>query len=249
MPVPGRVAAVVPPSHRRMPGWLRLAVVPGVALLVAVGVWVTGAALTQDAAVAKALTGGWLAVAGLAAVVAALRWRGLALPVLAAYVVTAGGLGGFLLVTSSVDRVVSERVTVAAAEPTPSARGGADAADRPAPPSGPRSKPQAPAAPRAVAAGRFTSAAHETGGTATLIDRPDGRRVLTLTGFATDPGPDLRVYLVPGDGHSVSGARDLGRLRGNRGDQEYAVPAAAPTGAVVIWCRAFSVAFGSARLG
>jgi hypothetical protein len=242
MPVSGRVAAVVPPSGRRVPGWLRLAVVPGVALLVAVGVWVTGAALTQDAAVAKALTGGWLVVAGLAAVVAALRWRALAVPVLAAYVVAAGGLGGFLLVTSSVDRVVSERVTVAVAKPTPSARGGAD-------PSAPTVGPMSPASPRAVAAGPFTSAAHETRGTATLIDRPDGRRVLTLTGFATDPGPDLRVYLVPGDGNRVSGARDLGRLRGNKGDQEYAVPAGAPTGAVVIWCRAFSVAFGSARLG
>lgn len=100
-----------------------------------------------------------------------------------------------------------------------------------------------------AAEGRFVDRSHPTSGRAALVERPGGGRVLTLTGFETDPGPDLRVYLVPGDGSSAEGALDIGALKGNKGDQQYAVPPGAPDGAVVIWCRAFSVAFGSARLG
>ena len=82
---------------------------------------------------------------------------------------------------------------------------------------------------------------------------PDGRRFLTLTRFSTSPGPDLRVRLVPAgstDG-GIDGAVDLGGLKGNRGDQQYAIPRGVDTtgSAVVIWCRAFSAPFGSATLG
>jgi hypothetical protein len=44
---------------------------------------------------------------------------------------------------------------------------------------------------------------------------------------------------------------DLGGLKGNIGNQNYAVPRAAPLGrfrAVVIWCQRFSVTFGYAPL-
>lgn len=37
-------------------------------------------------------------------------------------------------------------------------------------------------------------------------------------------------------------------LQGNRGNQQYVVPDGAAAGAVVIWCRAFTVAFGTASL-
>ncbi len=77
----------------------------------------------------------------------------------------------------------------------------------------------------------------------------NGEHRLTLTGFDTDNGPDLRVYLGPeASGDSVDGAMDL---KGNRGDQEYVLPADFnPTdfGQVIIWCRAFSVSFGAATL-
>jgi hypothetical protein len=75
---------------------------------------------------------------------------------------------------------------------------------------------------------------------------------LTLTAFSTSPGPDLRVRLVPGDSFDggADGAIDLGGLKGNRGDQQYVIPANAETAGrtAVIWCRAFSAAFGSAML-
>ena len=82
---------------------------------------------------------------------------------------------------------------------------------------------------------------------------PDGRRFLTLTSFATSPGPDLRVRLVRGDSFDggAVGNVDLGALKGNRGDQQYEIPANAQVGdrTVVIWCRAFSASFGSAHVG
>jgi hypothetical protein len=81
-----------------------------------------------------------------------------------------------------------------------------------------------------------------------LLRRLDGRLVLTLVGFRTAAGPDLRVRIVPVTSRGVGEGKDLGALKGNKGDQQYAVPAGSPTGRVVIWCRAFSVAFGSADL-
>lgn len=115
----------------------------------------------------------------------------------------------------------------------------------------------AAAAPTALARGEFHGVAHETRGTATLYRRPDGSRVLRLTGFATSDGPDVRVYLVAaGDATDAAtvtraGFVELGRLKGNVGDQNYDVPAEVDLEryrAVTIWCRRFSVNFGTAPL-
>jgi hypothetical protein len=96
----------------------------------------------------------------------------------------------------------------------------------------------------------LTSGEHTTTGRATILRLASGRRVLTLD-LSTSPGPDLRVYLAPGDGSDVSDHRDLGGLKGNRGTQQYDVPANVPLArytAVVVYCRAFSAPFGSAAL-
>ena len=210
-----------------------------VAAVVVAGVWVTGGLLTEDATAAMLLTGAWFAVAGLAAFLLA-RWqRRLAIPVLASWLVTSVAVGGFLLWTSTVDQVVDEDVVTAPGTPTASAE----------PTPNPSMTRQDDADPVVLATGDFRDGAHPTEGVATFIQQPDGGRVLTLTRFDTDPGPDLRVYLAQGNGSSVKGAVDLGALKGNKGDQQYDVPRDAPDGAVIIWCRAFSVAFGSARLG
>src|SRR5439155_5530360 len=111
--------------------------------------------------------------------------------------------------------------------------------------------PAAPAGPTLLARGRFRSGAHTTTGLAAVLRQPAGQQVLTLTELDTSPGPDLRVYLARGDGSDVRGALDLGRLKGNKGTQQYVVPStvdASGYGAVVVWCRAFSVAFGAATL-
>lgn len=110
---------------------------------------------------------------------------------------------------------------------------------------------------RELAAGRFHSVAHETHGTATIQDIGGGRRVLRLTEFATSNGPDVRVYLVAAtdasDNATVTkaGFVELGKLKGNEGDQNYDVPDDLDLSqyrAVTIWCRRFSVNFATAPL-
>lgn len=108
-----------------------------------------------------------------------------------------------------------------------------------------------------VATGQFSSVAHETRGTATIYRLADGKRVLRLTEFATSNGPDVRVYLVAApnatDDETVKkvGFVELGKLKGTDGDQNYDVPADLDLRkyrAVTIWCRRFSVNFGTAPL-
>ena len=112
-------------------------------------------------------------------------------------------------------------------------------------------------APLVLFSGRFHSVAHETRGTATVHQLADGQRVLRLTEFLTSNGPDVRVYLVAAgdarDNETVkkAGFVDLGKLKGNEGDQNYQIPADLDLSkyrAVTIWCRRFSVNFATAPL-
>ena len=118
-------------------------------------------------------------------------------------------------------------------------------------------EPAAAAAPMALATGSFHSNAHDTRGTATVLDLGSGRRVLRLTNFATSNGPDVRIYLVAApdvqDNATVktAGFVELGAMKGNIGDQNYEIPATVDLASyrtVTIWCRRFSVNFGSAPL-
>ncbi len=239
---------VAPGRRRRGPGWAALIVVPVVVAVVVLGVWVTGGLISQDARTSMALTGGWFLLSGVGAAAVAARRRSLAWPLLGSWLVTVLGVGGFLFVTSTLDHVVHEKVVTAGASLPRTSTGSAAAATSGPTTSATTTAPAAASAtPVLAASGPFRAQAHPTSGRAQLIDI-DGRRVLTLTHFGTEPGPDVRVYLVPGDGSSVTGGVDLGGLKGNKGDQQYAVPPGAPTGAVVLWCRSFSVAFGTAAL-
>ena len=117
--------------------------------------------------------------------------------------------------------------------------------------------PTASAASNKLATGQFHSGAHETKGTATLFQLADGKKMLRLTDFATSNGPDVHVYLVAAndakDNETVTkaGFVDIGSIKGNIGDQNYALPATtdlAKYRAVTIWCKRFSVNFGTAPL-
>jgi len=117
--------------------------------------------------------------------------------------------------------------------------------------------PTASAATNQLAAGQFHSGAHETKGMAAVFQLADGKKALRLTNFATSNGPDVHVYLVAAtdakDNDSVTkaGFVDLGTLKGNIGDQNYELPANADLAkyrAVTIWCKRFSVNFGTAPL-
>lgn len=107
------------------------------------------------------------------------------------------------------------------------------------------------------AMGRFHGVSHPGQGEAAVYRSADGARVLRLSRFATDNGPDLYVYLVAApdvrDDATVerAGHVSLGRLKGNVGDQNYDVPAEVDLErfrTVVVWCRRFGVSFAAAPL-
>ncbi|MFB7169906.1 DM13 domain-containing protein [Streptomyces sp. NPDC056254] len=114
--------------------------------------------------------------------------------------------------------------------------------------------------PQVLAQGSLISHEHATTGTAKLIRLPDGSHTLRLEGLDTSNGPDLRVWLTDApvkegvagwrvfdDGKYVS----LGKLKGNKGDQNYEIPAdvkPADYTSVTIWCDRFDVSFGAAAL-
>jgi len=109
-----------------------------------------------------------------------------------------------------------------------------------------------------LAQGDFRGLAHETKGAATVHQLADGKRLLRLTHFETSNGPDVHVYLVAAevakDNATVkqAGFIDLGSLKGNKGDQNYEVPADVDLNkfkSVSIWCARFGVNFGAATLG
>jgi hypothetical protein len=111
------------------------------------------------------------------------------------------------------------------------------------------------AAPAALAAGTFTSGAHATAGTATIYRLDDGSRIVRLTNFSTSNGPKVHVILADHAiaGNDVENAKsvDLGDLKGNTGNQNYAIPAGVDLKAVksvAIYCERFHVNFGSATL-
>lgn len=125
------------------------------------------------------------------------------------------------------------------------------AADPATAPADTGSTPPPDAAAADLATGTFSGRdGHEAQGTARVVE-VDGRTVVRLENFAVTNGPDLRVVLTPAGGEEAAGGTDLGALKGNEGNQNYEVPAdvdVTDVGAVLIWCRAFSVPFGAAPL-
>jgi len=90
---------------------------------------------------------------------------------------------------------------------------------------------------------------HKAEGIAKVINLADGRTFLRLENLKTTNGPDLYVYLSVGK--DASDIVNLGRLKGNIGNQNYEIPAGADLSkydTVLIWCKAFSTLFGSAKL-
>ncbi len=105
---------------------------------------------------------------------------------------------------------------------------------------------------------RGADSSHPASGNAKIIRLKGGGFGLKLQeNFNVRGGPDLRVWLSeasdPRSGGDVRAAQyvDLGRLKSSDGAQIYRIPDGTnldEIGSVVIWCRAFSVFFGSANL-
>jgi pentapeptide MXKDX repeat protein len=112
---------------------------------------------------------------------------------------------------------------------------------------------------KTLSTGKFHGKVHKTEGRATVYQEADGKLVLRLTNFATSNGPDVHVILV-----ALADAMDdanflkdktakveLGKLKGNEGDQNYEIPAGTDLTkfrTVAIYCERFNANFGAAPL-
>jgi|GEM_PF-2507526 len=89
-------------------------------------------------------------------------------------------------------------------------------------------------------------------GKAIIGTTTDGSVVLHLQDFVAANGPDVFIYLTPGNSPTTTdGAFEIGKLRAPNGDQNYTL---SPTldlskyHAVLIYCKSFSAVFGYANL-
>lgn len=213
-----------------------------VVLALAAGLLLLGR-VSDDATVSMGLTALWFGLVFVAGAVLVLRRRELFWPFALGYGVAAVAAAVLVIAPTLIDKEVDEQIVTGA----PPAAAGSEAGrspDEPAPE--PRGNVQ-------IATGRFGSLAHQSRGRAAVVELPGGKRKLTLGDFETDPGPDLRVYVTTSDpaNGDLGDFRDLGALKGNVGNQQYDLSRGIDLrrySTVVVWCRAFSVAFTSAPL-
>lgn len=95
--------------------------------------------------------------------------------------------------------------------------------------------------------GNFTGAAHPTSGEVFVYEE-NGELKLGFSNFKTDNGPDLRIYLA-----EDTKAKNYTELTSTVKNGTYSI--GIPSGVdytqkkyVLIWCKAFTVLFGSAEL-
>lgn len=89
---------------------------------------------------------------------------------------------------------------------------------------------------------------HNAEGLAKILPLSDNSIVLRLENLKVTNGPDLYVYLSTDKG--ASDFVNLGKLKANNGNQNYNIPSDTNLlkyNTVLIWCKAFSVLFGSAE--
>jgi hypothetical protein len=107
--------------------------------------------------------------------------------------------------------------------------------------------------------GTFHGKVHSTSGRATIYREKDGKLILRLTNFKTSNGPDVHVILIAAkdaddDANFLKGNTErveLGSLKGNEGDQNYAIPGGTDLSkfqTVSIYCERFNANFGAAPL-
>jgi hypothetical protein len=165
-------------------------------------------------------------------------------------------LGWYLASPLVLSTTIDEPAPVVAAaspSPSPSAVPAATPSVRPTAVPSPTSAPTPTPAPL-TRSGPFRGADdfHFGRGTAHLLETGPGVYVVRLEDFEVRNGPDLYVYLSPSADGYAEGAIEIGRLKADKGNQNYEVPAGLDPGAVgsvVIWCKQFSVLFATAPLG
>ena len=110
-----------------------------------------------------------------------------------------------------------------------------------------------------IKAGEFTDAdsRHKGEGTGKIYRLSDGSHVFRLESLRVTNGPDLHVILSPHpdpdsrEAVKEEGYVDLGKLKGNIGNQNYPIPEgidASTFNSAVIYCKPFHVIFSVAVL-
>lgn len=101
-----------------------------------------------------------------------------------------------------------------------------------------------------IKSGRFKGASsHVTKGSVKLVKTADGHAVVLAPNFSLDGAPDPKVGLGKNGKYDISTQIDA--LRKNSGEQSYTVKAdtdIAQYNEVYIWCEAYSVPLGVAKL-
>ncbi|MFN0154963.1 MAG: DM13 domain-containing protein [Gaiella sp.] len=212
--------------------WSWVLGVPLGGAVILVGLWLFAAQLGPGYYGSIGFAIGWFTLAWIAIGRVGKRVPALSMPLRAVYLAIVLVVGGYSAWTTFTDKTVNEQIAVGAPS---SASGGAGGNVE-------------------LSRGPFVGVAHGASGTAAVVKVASGEHLLTFSALDTDNGPDLRVYLVAGaasgDG-DVDDFVDLGALKGNKGNQQYAIPADTDLeryATVVIWCRAFSVSFAKAEL-
>ena len=91
------------------------------------------------------------------------------------------------------------------------------------------------------------SGSYTVSGEAQIYD-DKGKKVLLLSNFSSNNGPDLRVYLSTTTGATTF--VNLGKLKSTSGKQTYVIPDGTDIDQfkfVLIWCQQFSVLFGKSK--
>ena len=136
----------------------------------------------------------WFAIVGIGLVVYAGAGRELRLPVLGTFAAILVGTVAIGYWTGFRDMIVDEDVVMAATR-APAARARARRSRRRRAPAR-AGEPPSRRSPVELASGAFAGAdGHAGTGIATVVEQPDGERLLTFTEFDVDPGVDVDVYL------------------------------------------------------
>ena len=112
---------------------------------------------------------------------------------------------------------------------------------------------------KVIETGTFHGKVHSTSGRATIYQGGDSKLILRLTNFKTSNGPDVHVILIAAkdaddDANFLKSSTkrvELGKIKGNEGDQNYEIPAGTDLTkfqTVSIYCERFNANFGAAPL-
>jgi len=126
-------------------------------------------------------------------------------------------------------------------------------------PLGAQNEPKHEDSAKPIETGTFHGKVHSTSGRATIYQETDGELLLRLIHFKTSNGPDVNVILIAekdadDDANFLKSSVErveLGKLKGNEGDQNYEIPTGTDLTkfrTISIYCERFNANFGAAPL-